>query len=292
MIYNVLLSMRPRQWVKNLFVLAALIFSQHLFEAAYLAKALAAIACFVAVSGAVYLLNDILDLEQDRLYPEKRERPMAAGKLTVGGGTRMGGSPDRSGSVGGIQLCDWHSDTSSSSTSPSTCSTRGVSRTSSSSTWSSWPPDSCCARWVGQSSSPWTYPPGFILCTFTLTLFLTTVKRRCELVRLGGEAARHRPSLAGYGLPYLDQIISILASATLVCYALYAMGVSEGPEASRQMQWTIPFGAVRDSPLPVRSPTAWKEERIRQPSCGGTALSRSRWHSGFLASVGAVCTIR
>ena len=240
MIYNVLLSMRPRQWVKNLFVLAALIFSQHLFEQAYLAMAVAAVVCFVAVSGAVYLLNDILDLEQDQLHPEKRGRPVAAGKLTVGAalgwaalllGAGVWGAYTLRLAFGHVILIyavlnllySWRLkdvvliDLLIVATGFLLRALGG-------------------AVVIAVDISTW-----FILCTFTLTLFLTTVKRRCELVRLGGEAAQHRPSLAGYGLPFLDQVISILTSATLVCYALYAMGLSEGPEASRPMQWTIPF---------------------------------------------------
>ena len=286
MIYNVLLSMRPRQWVKNLFVLAALIFSQHLFEAAYLAKALAAIACFVAVSGAVYLLNDILDLEQDRLHPEKRERPMAAGKLTVGAALGWAALLIGAGvwAAYNLRLAFGHV----------------ILIYVALNLLYSWRLKDVVlidllivatgfllralggAVVIAVDISTW-----FILCTFTLTLFLTAVKRRCELVRLGGEAARHRPSLAGYGLPYLDQIISILASATLVCYALYAMGVSEGPEASRQMQWTIPFvlyGILRYLYVAYRleggeDPTAvlWRDRPIQ--------IALALW---ILASVGAL----
>ena len=75
-----------------------------------------------------------------------------------------------------------------------------------------------------------------------LTLFLAAAKRRGELVQLEDRAAEHRPALAAYDVPYLDQVIGVLASATIVCYALYAMGVGEaGASAHRQMQWTIPF---------------------------------------------------
>ena len=83
MIYHVLLSTRPRQWVKNLFVLAALVFSRHLLEPAHLVKAVAAVGCFLAVSSAVYLCNDVLDRERDRLHPEKKNRPVPAGELSI-----------------------------------------------------------------------------------------------------------------------------------------------------------------------------------------------------------------
>ena len=82
-LWYLLLSMRPRQWVKNAFVLPALIFSRHLFEFPYLWRSAAAVACFVLLSGVVYLCNDIFDRDQDRLHPEKRHRPLAAGKVSV-----------------------------------------------------------------------------------------------------------------------------------------------------------------------------------------------------------------
>src|SRR2546428_7838100 len=83
MLKAIVISMRPRQWVKNLFVLAGLVFSQRLFTGAVW-TALAAFAIFCALSGAIYLLNDVADRERDRLDPRKRVRPIAAGRLPVG----------------------------------------------------------------------------------------------------------------------------------------------------------------------------------------------------------------
>ena len=90
---------------------------------------------------------------------------------------------------------------------------------------------------IGVCISTW-----FVLCAFAVTLFVASIKRRQELVHLGGGAEQHRATLGEYSLPFLDQVISILTSATLICYALYAMGVGEEPgQADRNMQWTIPF---------------------------------------------------
>ena len=75
--------MRPRQWVKNVFVLPALLFSKHVFEGAYLERCIGAVLCFCLLSGVVYLFNDIFDREQDRLHPEKCHRPIAAGKVAL-----------------------------------------------------------------------------------------------------------------------------------------------------------------------------------------------------------------
>src|ERR1051325_2848386 len=83
MLGAVLVSLRPRQWVKNLFVFGGLIFAQRLFTPSVW-PALAAFAIFCGLSGAMYLLNDVADRHKDRLHPEKRHRPVAAGQLRPG----------------------------------------------------------------------------------------------------------------------------------------------------------------------------------------------------------------
>src|SRR5215471_13055171 len=77
----VLASLRPRQWTKNLFVFAGVIFSQQLLTARF-PMACAAFALFCLLSGAMYLLNDVADVDKDRLHPTKRQRPIAAGTLS------------------------------------------------------------------------------------------------------------------------------------------------------------------------------------------------------------------
>ena len=83
------LSLRPRQWAKNLFVFAGLIFSQSLFSP-LVWPALAAFVIFCALSGAVYVFNDLADLEKDRLHPAKRNRPIARGALPVPAAAALG----------------------------------------------------------------------------------------------------------------------------------------------------------------------------------------------------------
>ena len=241
MIVDILVSMRPRQWVKNSFVLAALIFSKHLFEWPYLAPTLIAVACFWAASCAVYLLNDILDIERDRQHPRKSKRPIAAGRVRptvalavslVLFGASVGGAYALSRQLGHVVVL------------------YGVLNAA----YSCWLKRyvlidvlivafGFLLRAMGGAVVIDVYiSTWFILCSFTLALFLATVKRRQELVMLDDGAATHRESLEEYGVAYLDQVISVLTSATLVCYALYAMGVGEdGAIGSRDMQWTIPF---------------------------------------------------
>src|SRR5690606_27536205 len=76
-------SMRPHQWVKNLFVLAPLVFSERALLTEDFLRAAFAFLCFSALSGCVYILNDLLDVEGDRLHPTKRERPIASGRLPI-----------------------------------------------------------------------------------------------------------------------------------------------------------------------------------------------------------------
>src|SRR5262245_55605030 len=76
----VVVSLRPRQWVENLFVFAGVIFSQNLVSP-LIWPALGAFAVFCALSGAIYLINDVADMDKDRLHPVKRRRPIASGAL-------------------------------------------------------------------------------------------------------------------------------------------------------------------------------------------------------------------
>lgn len=76
-------TMRPRQWTKNLILFAGVIFAAKFFYLALLAKVTAAFLLFCLLSGSVYIINDVIDLERDRLHPKKSTRPLAAGKLKI-----------------------------------------------------------------------------------------------------------------------------------------------------------------------------------------------------------------
>jgi 4-hydroxybenzoate polyprenyltransferase len=83
MITGILKSMRPHQWVKNAFVLAPVVFAGSVDDAHLVARALAAAVLFSVVSGSVYLINDVLDVEKDRAHPVKRKRPVASGAVPI-----------------------------------------------------------------------------------------------------------------------------------------------------------------------------------------------------------------
>lgn len=241
MFYKILISLRPKQWLKNVFVLPALVFSDNLFNSVYIIKAVTALLCFCAVSGAVYMLNDIIDRKKDVLHPQKRFRPIAAGELSVslacfvgmlmsGIGVTIAFTLDFS--FGWITLIYLIQNIA----------------------YSIWLKHvvlldvitiavGFLLRAVGGGIalqvpiSTW-----FILCIFTLALFLACVKRRQEILVLKDDAVAHRTILGQYSLPFLNQVISILTAATLVCYSLYAMGVGDSQVLlSKQMEWTIPF---------------------------------------------------
>jgi len=270
MLFQILVAMRPRQWIKNLFVLPALIFSKHIFDWAYVSHSIGGGLCFCLLSSAVYLLNDVFDLEQDRIHPEKSKRPIAAGRVPVWVALASAGGLFALGGLGSFMLrfefgyvaliyalinLAYSSKLKHVVLIDVLIVAAGF-----------------LLRALGGAVvidvaiSSW-----FILCSFMLALFLTVVKRRQELIALQGTAGVTRAILEEYSIPFLDQVISVLTSATLVCYALYAMGVGEG--TGRQMQWTIPFvlyGVLRYLYLVYRkgdgeNPTAviWRDRPLQ-----------------------------
>ena len=241
MISLLIRATRPRQWVKNLFVLAALVFSGHLLDLDYALTALAAASAFLLTSASAYLINDVTDARQDRLHPEKRRRPVASGALSARVAAASAVLLMALGLVGSWFLQPAFAGILAAYAVLNLAYSFGFRN--------AFLVDILMvaagfllramggAVAIGVAISTW-----FILCTFTLTLFLAAAKRRGELEQLQEAAAAHRPALAAYEVPFLDQVIAVLASATIVCYALYATGIGEGGlSASRWMQWTIPF---------------------------------------------------
>jgi 4-hydroxybenzoate polyprenyltransferase len=214
-------SMRPRQWVKNLFVLAGLVFSQRLFtESTWIA--LAAFAVFCAVSGAIYLLNDVADRERDRLDPEKRERPIASGRLSVGVAIAAAVGLIAGGLVASALLAR-----------PLLITV--LAYVALLVAYSAWlkhivivdvlvVASGFVLRAVAGAVVIAVQMSGWLLiCTVLLALFLALGKRRYEYVTLDKNAARHRPILAEYSPALLDQMIAVVTASTVTAYALYTM---------------------------------------------------------------------
>jgi 4-hydroxybenzoate polyprenyltransferase len=239
--YQLITSVRPGQWTKNLLVFAGLLFGRRLLEVSALAHAFAVFAIFCALSGAVYLVNDVADRETDRLHPLKARRPIASGALGA-----------RTAIAAAIVL-----------------SVLGLAGSAALS-WRVFAVSIAYVALLLLYSGPLkhiviidvlTIAFGFVLravagavaveveisrwllvCTVLLALFIALAKRRHELVLLASGATSHRPILEEYSPYLLDQMIAVVTASTLVAYAFYA--ISPETEAKFDTPWlglTIPF---------------------------------------------------
>jgi len=233
-------SVRPRQWVKNFFVFAGVIFSHKLLTDDA-GRAVAAFGIFCALSGAVYLFNDVADVERDRAHPTKRLRPIASGTLpipvAVAAGTVLGvgalgagvalGRPFLLTAIGYLGLLVlysvWlkHIVIVDVLTVASGFVLRAVAG----------------AVAIDVEISGW-----LLICTILLALFLALGKRRHEYLTLDAEAARHRPVLGEYSAALLDQMIAVVTASTVTAYGLYTMSQETvGKFGTRLLPVTLPF---------------------------------------------------
>jgi len=245
-------AMRPHQWSKNLFVLAALVFAagDRRADGAELREhgwtTLCAFAAFCLASSAVYLVNDVLDVEKDRAHPEKRRRPIASGELALasavlaavlafGGAlalaTTLGGGPANAAVLAGYGALNL--------------------------LYSKWLKhvvlvDAFCIaagfllRLVaGGVAADAEISRWAALCTLFLALFLALNKRRAELALLGDGSTATRSSLQHYSVPFLDQMVSVLAACTIVAYTMYTVDADTAAKFGhgRALFWSVPFVA-------------------------------------------------
>jgi 4-hydroxybenzoate polyprenyltransferase len=233
MLGAILVSLRPRQWTKNLFVFGGLVFGQQLFTPAVW-TALAAFLIFCALSGAVYLLNDVADRDKDRLHPDKRFRPVAAGRLAPG--QAVGAAVVLI--AAGLGAAGWLS---------RPFALAAVAYVVLLTTYSFWLKHvvivdvlavalgfvlraAAGAMAIQVAISGW-----LLICTILLALFLALGKRRHEVLTLEADAARHRPILAEYSAGLLDQMIAVVTASTVTAYALYTMS----PETVAKFHTTL-----------------------------------------------------
>jgi 4-hydroxybenzoate polyprenyltransferase len=241
-LYLLIKGMRPRQWVKNVVIFAALVFDRQLsldnFPA--ILHTTAGFIIFCLLSGVVYLINDIADVEADRRHPEKRNRPIASGKLPI--------SVARGFAVLLIILII----PISYLLSPAFAAI-AVTYFLLNLAYSFWlkhvPLLDVFAIALGfvlrvaagvvlievARFSPWLY----IVITLG-SLYLGFGKRRAELALLAGDANASRRVLDGYTLPLLDQLIMIVSATTIIAYSLYTFSAVNLPE-NHVMMLTIPF---------------------------------------------------
>ncbi len=240
MFKSIFITMRPKQWTKNVFIFAALVFDGQLLEVGPFTQTLVGFVLLCLASSTVYIINDIADIEQDKQHPKKRHRPLASGRLSV-----------RVAWIATIVL--------------------GVATLAVSFTLN---------RWFGalvltyilmnllysyrlkhvpiidvfiiasgfvlrvgagvmlitvERFSPWLY-----VCTTLLALFLGFGKRRAELSLLVDKANTHRKVLDGYTISFLEQLITIVSAMTIMAYSLYTFSAENLP-GNHLMMLTIPF---------------------------------------------------
>lgn len=240
MLTALLKTMRPRQWTKNVFIFAALVFDKQLLNAESFLHTLAGFALFCLISSSVYIFNDLADIEADRQHPEKKNRPIPSGKLPVNAAW-----------VAGFFLVIFTL-TAAYFLVPKFAAVVLVYFITNMA-YSKWlkhiPIIDVLIIATGfvlrvhagvtlihvQRFSPWLY----VVMTL-LALFLGFGKRRAELALLAHGAGSHRKVLDGYTLPLLDQYIMIVSGTTIVAYSLYTFNAPNVPE-NHSMMLTIPF---------------------------------------------------
>ncbi len=234
-------TMRPRQWIKNGFIFFALIFDKQLFMPGPFLRTVAGFFLFCLISSAVYLFNDVADIEADRSHPEKKFRPIASGELPVGVALISALLL----TIIALPLAYLFS--------PWFALILGVYFTN----------NVLYSRWLKhvpildvlilssgfvfrvaagvtlispvERFSPWLY-----MITVLFSLYIVLGKRRAELHLLAQGASAHRKVFDGYTLPLLDQYITIVSGMTIVAYSLYTFSAPNLPE-NHTMMLTIPF---------------------------------------------------
>lgn len=241
MLKTLLKALRPRQWPKNGFIFFGLIFDKQLFLLEPFLRTLAGFFLFCLISSAVYLLNDIADIEADRQHPEKKFRPLASGKLPIGIAQGTAFTLALISLSLGFLL------------EPGFAGILAV----------YFIVNLLYSRWLKhvpiidvliissgfvlrvaagviliapvERFSPWLY-----MLTILFSLYIGLGKRRAEMNLLAQGASAHRKVLDGYTIPLLDQYITIVSGMTIVAYSLYTFSAPNLPQ-NHTMMLTIPF---------------------------------------------------
>jgi 4-hydroxybenzoate polyprenyltransferase len=236
-----LVSLRPHQWTKNLVVLAPLVLSKHLFDADAAMRAGFAFVIFCALSGAAYLLNDLADLEQDRLHPRKRLRPLASGALSVPAARRATAVLFVLGLGGAALLGSAFALAALAYAGLNLAYSLGLKHTVILDVLAI--SIGFVVRAVaGALAIDVVFSDWLLVCTILLALFLSLAKRRHELVTLDATAAEHRRILAEYSPYLLDQMISVVTASCVTAYAFYTMAPDTLEKyRTDRLALTIPF---------------------------------------------------
>ena len=241
LLFNLLVSLRPDQWTKNLFVFAALVFAHKLNDRHAVFSAALAFLIFCALSGAVYLVNDVLDREQDQRHPLKASRPIASGALdpktalvaalVIAAITLL--VAHRLGLPFFATACAYLGLLWAYSAYLKNLVILDVLTISAGFTLRA----AAGGAAIAVPVSHW-----LLVCTSLLALFLALSKRRHELVLLADQATEHRPALDEYTPYLLDQMISVVTASTLIAYAFYTISPeTTGKFGTALLALTIPF---------------------------------------------------
>lgn len=240
-------SLRPHQWVKNVLVLAPLVFAHKVGDQAAVAHAFLAVAIFCALSSSIYLLNDLVDREADARHPAKCKRPIAAGQVSpLLAGVTCVGLASAAG-AGTAILDSWNPSPEHTAFWIWPCAYAGLMLAYSFALKHRVIIDCLCIALgfqfrvqaggaaIDVETSKW-----LLLCTFFFALFLAFCKRREELARSGDGTTRR--TMRQYTLPFLDQLIAPLAALSILTYALYTVDARTVDEhGTVALMYTVPF---------------------------------------------------
>ena len=245
-------AVRTRQWAKNALLFGGFIFAGRLRapQSVLLEDALhilLAFGCFCALSGAAYLLNDWMDIERDRLHPIKRERPLAAGRISPRGALFLFVGLILTAIVLTLALAVSHPSSSWFGVAAVTYFTLTVSYSLRLKHEVVIDVLAVAMGFVvrvvaGCLALPVLISPWILFCTFNLALFVALCKRRAELLEVGSDGAT-RGVLKGYTAEMLDTFISVAAGLTIISYSLYTF----------QAPLTKAMGALAQTPLMMTS---------------------------------------
>jgi 4-hydroxybenzoate polyprenyltransferase len=234
-------AMRPRQWSKNVFVFAGIVFAGRLFETRAQLRVLACFAVFCAASSAVYLANDVADRSTDAVHPRKRTRPIPSGRLSAALATAAASLLAAAALLGARALNRATFALAAAYLLGTGAYSLGLKRV--------FILDvmivaagfvvraAAGAACIDAEISPW-----LLVCSFLLALFLALGKRRAELVLLGQDATSHRAALGSYSIPLVDSWLTALSGAAIVSYALYTQSPRTVEHfGTTNLLYTVPF---------------------------------------------------
>jgi 4-hydroxybenzoate polyprenyltransferase len=235
--------MRPHQWVKNSLVLAALVFAKRMFVPHDVMLGILAFVAFCALSSAAYVVNDIIDRETDRLNPEKQHRPIAGGEISVESARTVAMALGLTAAI--LSVClGWQ------------FVAIALLYAGLQFAYSLWAKRVMVVdiiavaigfvmrAFAGGVAIKAEVSPWLAFITFVLALLLVLGRRRHELIALGDAATAHRGALEFYSVRLIDQMISIVAGATLVGYMIYTASAEvEAKLGTRHLYLTVPFVA-------------------------------------------------